>query len=149
MPGRHASSRRRPSRPRRLAVGVVAVALVVAGAVGANAFLSDRSRRCEQAAPLEVVADPAIAPTLSQIADGYSDPAPAVNGLCIGVEVTPRASAEVAVGLGDDVTADLWVPDSSVWTRQVTAGAGTVTAGESVASSPLVVVAPRVAGGQN
>ena len=70
-------------------MGVVAVALVIAGAVGANAFLTVRSSRCEQATPLAVVADPAIAPTLSLIANGYADPAPAVNGLCIGVEVTP------------------------------------------------------------
>ena len=129
-------------------MGVVAVALVIAGAVGANAFLTGRSTRCEQATPLAVMADPAIAPTLSQIAGAYADPAPAVNGLCIGVEVIARASSVVAAGLGDDVTADLWVPDSSLWTREVTAGAGTVTAGESVASSPLVVVAPRAVGEQ-
>ena len=143
MPGRHASPRRRHPRARRLAVGGVAVVLVAAGAFGASAFLDGRGSRCERATPLAVVADPAIAPALTAIADSYESTAPAVEGMCVGVEVTPRFSGEVAAGLGKGVTADLWVPDSSLWTDHVVSDAVTVSAGESVASSPLVVVAPR------
>lgn len=142
MPGRHASRRRRP-RLRRLAIGGLAVALVAAGAFAAIAFLGGGGSRCEQATPLAVAADPAIAPALTEIADGYEASAPTVGGMCVGIEVTPRLAGEVAAGLISDVMADLWVPDSSLWTEHVVSDAAVVSAGESIASSPLVVVAPR------
>ena len=143
MPGRHASSRRRRSWPRRLAEIGTAVVLVAIAAVAANALIGGDRRSCEQATPLAVVADPALAPALSDFADDYEDTAPSVNGMCAQIDITPMAAAEVAAGLGTEVTADLWIPDSSLWTERVVAEGVTLSPGGSVATSPLVVVAPK------
>ncbi|MGH9251757.1 MAG: substrate-binding domain-containing protein, partial [Acidimicrobiales bacterium] len=59
------------------------------------------------------------------------------------VEITPVAAAEAAAGLGSDVIADLWIPDSSLWAEQVVADGVTLTPDGPVATSPLVVVAPK------
>jgi Ca-activated chloride channel homolog len=117
--------------------------VVAAGALGANAFLEQRSVSCEQAPALAVGADPAIAPALSEYAEAYQRSAPAVGGLCASVDVTPLPSAEVVDGLGSTVRADLWVPDSSLWAQQVTVEGVALEVGDSVATSPLVVVGPR------
>ena len=143
MPGRHASSRRRRSWLRRLAEFGTAIVLVAIAAVAANALIDGGRDSCEQATPLAVVADPAIEPALSEIADDYEDTAPSVNGMCPEVDITPVAAAEVAAGLGSDVTADLWIPDSSLWAERVVADGVSLASAGSVATSPLVVVAPR------
>jgi Ca-activated chloride channel homolog len=143
MAGRHASSRRRRSWPRRLFALITAVVLVAAGVAAANAFLEQRAGTCEQAPALVVAADPAIAPALSEFVDGYQDTAPAVEGMCTPIEVTQLPSAEVASGIGSSVRADMWVPDSSLWAEQVTAEGVALDVGQPLATSPLVVVAPR------
>ena len=143
MAGRHASQRRRRSWPRRLLALVAAVLLIVAAVVGANTFLEQRAGSCEQAPALTVAADPAIAPALSEFADSYTRNAPPISGMCTPVEVVPLTSAEVVGGLGSSVHADMWVPDSSMWAQQVTADGIALEIGEPIATSPLVVVAPR------
>jgi Ca-activated chloride channel homolog len=143
MAGRHASLRRRRSWPRRLFALITAVVLVAAGVAAANAFLEQRAGTCEQVPALVVAADPAIAPALSEFADGYQDTAPAVEGMCTPIEVTPLPSAEVASGMGSSVRADMWVPDSRLWAEQVTAEGVALDVGQPLATSPLVVVAPR------
>jgi Ca-activated chloride channel family protein len=143
MAGRHASSRRRRSWPRRLFALITAVVLVAVGVALANAFLEQRAATCEQAPDLVVAADPAIAPALSEFADGYQRTAPAVEGMCTPIEVTPLTAAEVASGIGSSVRADMWVPDSSLWAQQATTEGVALDVGQPLAMSPLVVVAPR------
>jgi Ca-activated chloride channel family protein len=148
MAGRHASQRRRRSWPRRLFALVTAVLLIAAGAVIANTFVEQRARSCEQAPALAVAADPAIAPALSEFADSHARIAPAIDGMCTSVDVIPLTSAEVVGGLGSSVQADVWVPDSSLWAEQVTAEGVALDLGKPIATSPLVVVAPRPAAEQ-
>jgi Ca-activated chloride channel homolog len=142
MAGRHASSRRR-SWPRRLFALATAVVLLAAGAAAANAFLDQRASSCEQAPALTVVADPAIAPALAEFADTYERTAPAINGMCTPVDVIPMNSSAIAGGLASSLRADMWVPDSNLWTQQVTATGVALDVGDPVATSPLVVVASR------
>jgi Ca-activated chloride channel homolog len=143
MAGRHASQRRHRSWPRRILALVTAVALVAAGVVAANAFLGQSAGSCEQAPALTVVADPAIEPALTEFATAYQRSAPPINGMCASVDVVARTSAEVVAGLGSSVRADLWIPDSSLWVTQVSAEGVALEAADSLAISPLVVVAPR------
>jgi Ca-activated chloride channel family protein len=143
MAGRHASSHGRRSWPRRLLALTTAIVLVAAGVAAANTFLEQRAGTCEQAPALAVAADPAIAPALNEFADTYQRTAPAVNGMCTPIDVIPLTSAEVVAGLGSSVRADMWVPDSSRWAQQVTAEGVSLDVGEPLATSPLVVAAPR------
>ncbi|MGH8773830.1 MAG: substrate-binding domain-containing protein [Jiangellaceae bacterium] len=126
----------------------MALSLVAAAALAANAFLGGRETSCQQADPLVVVADPAIAPALSEVAEAYVDGSAGVGGVCAAVDVVPLASASVAGGVGGEVPADLWIPDSSLWTTQVATEGVDVTVGEPVATSPLVVVASQPAAEQ-
>jgi Ca-activated chloride channel family protein len=143
MAGRHASQRRRRSWPRRLLALVTAVLVVAAGAAFANAFLEQRAGTCEQAPALAVAADPAIAPALSEFADSHVRTASAINGMCTPVDVIALTSAEVVRGLGSSVQADLWIPDSSLWAQQVAVQGVALDVGDPIATSPLVIVAPR------
>jgi Ca-activated chloride channel homolog len=143
MAGRHASPRRRRSWPRRLLALVTAVVLVAVGAAVANAFLGERVRSCEQAPALTVVADPAIAPTLTAFAGTYQQTAAPVNGMCTPVDVVALTAPNVVAGLGSSVRADLWIPDSSLWATKVSAEGVALGAPEPLATSPLVVVAAR------
>jgi Ca-activated chloride channel homolog len=143
MAGRHASPRRRRSWPRRILALVTAVVLLAAGAVVANAFLSQSAGSCEQAPALTVVADPAIAPALTEFAGSFQRSAPPVNGMCTSVDVVALPSADVVAGLGSSVRADMWIPDSSLWASQVSAEGVALDVGDPLVISPLVVVAPR------
>ena len=143
MAGRHASPRRRRSWPRRILALVTAVVLLAAGAVVANAFLSQSAGSCEQAPALAVVADPAIAPALTEFAGSFQRSAPPVNGMCTSVDVVALPSADVVAGLGSSVRADMWISDSSLRASQVSAEGVALDVGDPLVISPLVVVAPR------
>jgi hypothetical protein len=90
-----------------------------------------------------VVADPAIAPALTEFADSFQRSAPPVNGVCTSVDVVALPSADVVAGLGSSVRADMWIPDSSLWASQVSAEGVALDVGDPLVISPLVVVAPR------
>ena len=143
MAGRHASPRRHRSWPRRILALVTAVALVAVGVVAANTFLGQSAGSCEQAPALTVVADPAIAPAVAELATSFQRSAPPINGMCASIDVVARTSAEVVAGLGSSVRADVWIPDSSHWVTQVSAEGVALDVAKSLAISPLVVVAPR------
>jgi Ca-activated chloride channel homolog len=143
MAGRHASPRRHRSWPRRILALVTAMVLVAVGVAAANAFLGEAAGSCEQAPALTVVADPAIAPAVTEFADSYQRNAPPINGMCTPVEVVAQTSGEVVAGLGSSIRADVWIPDSSLWVTQVSADGVALDVGDSLAVSPLVVVAPR------
>jgi Ca-activated chloride channel family protein len=124
---------------RNIAVGllpngrVLAAVLVVSVIAGmAFAALSRRDRApaeppgsgpdCEDADPLYVTADPAIAPTLSALTAQHSDAVAAADRPCKRIEVRAMPAPDVVTALlrGWDTAAngpppDVWVPDSSAW----------------------------------
>ena len=124
---------------RNVAVGllpngrVLAAVLVVSVIAGmAFAALSRRDRApaeppgsgsdCEDADPLYVTADPAIAPTLSALTAQHSDAVASGDRPCKRIEVRAMPAPDVVAALlrGWDTAADgpppdVWVPDSSAW----------------------------------
>jgi Mg-chelatase subunit ChlD len=153
MPGRHApeGSARSPRRT-RLVLG--AGALVVVGAVGAAFAFGNASAKtshnaaaapCTSPVTIRVATSPVIADSIRTLATNWQRTA-----RCTTVTVTPvdDRAAESAFASGGQTT-DLWIPNSTVWAQELSADltdagapAHAVTIGASVASSPLVLVAP-------
>lgn len=120
--------------------------MLAGGAYAARGYLLDDTvaSSCQGSVPVRVIASPDIAPVLNRIVEGYQgDAAPQINGTCITAEIAAVPSAEVVLGLGGEVTADLWVPESSMWTDRLSAADVSLGEPTSIAVSPLVVVAPR------
>ncbi len=158
MSGRHVSSAR-PTGPRRsrliiglaVLVTVAAVASVVAVLVsqsGTSPSAASSSRSCTSGVALTVLAAPAIAPTVNDVASHWMSGSPVVDGACPTVEVrTSSSSAAVATLAKPDVTMpDVWVPDSSLWVQRlrddtigVDSPAQSLWIYPPVASSPLVL----------
>ncbi|AHH93738.1 substrate-binding domain-containing protein [Kutzneria albida] len=144
---------RRSGRLRHFLLPTLVAAVAVAGVVVANAA---NSVRCSGQVPLRVAVAPAVQPVAQAVADGFEQEQNAVNGLCVRVKVVAEGSADVVQALPTrpiDPPA-LWIPDSSLWVSTATeadrrdqAGAPQLAQHESLASSPLVVVAspPRAA----
>lgn len=102
--------------------------------------VEDAQATCEGSLPVSVAASPSIATALTEVAE---DDELAVDGTCVTAEVTPVPAAEAVGGLGEDGSPDLWIPDSSMWTQRVSAPGVSLGEVRSIATSPLVVVAPR------
>jgi Ca-activated chloride channel homolog len=167
LPGRHESpglptTAAKPGRRRTRAVLISAGVLVLVGALALTGWALNRPvtqvlPQCVGSISLRVTAAPDVAPTITEIADKYSETKPREGSRCIDVVVKSESSAKVAddIAAGKGILPNLWVPDSSVWAEKVTlagqqaAAAGNngspakVTVADSLASSPLVVVAPR------
>jgi Ca-activated chloride channel homolog len=167
LPGRHESpglptTAAEPGRRRTRAVLISAGVLVLVGALALTGWALNRPvtqvlPQCVGSISLRVTAAPDVAPTITEIADKYSETKPREGSRCIDVVVKSESSAKVAddIAAGKGILPNLWVPDSSVWAEKVTlagqqaAAAGNngspakVTVADSLASSPLVVVAPR------
>lgn len=79
-----------------------------------------------------VAAAPGIADALGEIADGAGD------CYTFAVSSTPAAQVVTTLSGGGDLGAELWVPDSTVWTELLGAEAE-VTAGPVLATSPVVL----------
>jgi len=144
---------------RGVSVGVIAalvgVVVLVAGVILWRFFgdaLSDRSdvaaQRCLGGdAKVAVVADPAIAGTVSAAADTFNASAGPVGDNCVRVSVTAAESDAVVDGLlnawpdgiGDKPA--LWIPGSSVASARLQAAAGPkiVSSARSLASSPVLL----------
>lgn len=147
MPGRHASAHANAPRG-RFALTIVVVAAVVGAAVfGVRALLDARADPCGAAPATTVAADPAIAAVVADLAESYEAGVRDGDDECVQLEVSGRPGPKVAATIGTPDAPDLWIPDSSLWTRRL----GDVSSLESigqVATSPLVVVAPRPAAGE-
>jgi Ca-activated chloride channel family protein len=156
---------RRSPRPFLIAV-VVAVVLI-----GGIRFLTTRGTsaddgggtrtaagRCAgDAVTLAVTASSEKAQLLKQLAADYMDERPVVDGRCVAVEVTSKASggAMAALAKGWDEAADgprpdVWTPASSGWVRlleQRTLATDRPTlippSTPKIAASPLVIAMPR------
>lgn len=151
----------RTVQPRRrgVSVGVIAalvtVVAVVAGVIVwrfLGAALSDRSTvgadRCLQGeATVAVLADPAIAATVSDLAKTFNETAGPVGDHCVSVHVTAAESAAALDGLTGSWPADLgdkpalWIPGSSIASARLQArtGPAIVATSDSLVSSPILI----------
>jgi Ca-activated chloride channel homolog len=151
MPGRHASRARSRRRrwPQRLAVFTVVLAAIGGGAYAGRDYIPDAVDRflgnaCEGSIPVEIIASPDIAPTLTAIVeDENADEVPNVAGRCIDATITPMSSGEAAAAIEGGTDADLWVPDSSMWLDRVTGDQIEPEGHASLATSPLVAAVSR------
>ncbi|WP_062395277.1 hypothetical protein [Gordonia phthalatica] len=145
-------SRNFVSRP---LIAVALTLILIAGLVTAWRQLGDRideepvaANPClEGPATVSVLADPAIAPGLQQIAENYNKTKPAVRDHCITVEVRPADARATLEGLSaktwDQKTYGAfpaaWVPQSSVWAASLQVAKSDALQGnpESLVSSPV------------
>jgi hypothetical protein len=133
-------------------VAVVAAAvLVITGSVlwssgRLDGLFASAAPICTESQQLVVVADPSIAPALTELAQSFD----AEGDGCVHTAVKAQASADTAavVAVGG-VEADIWVPDSTVWVNRVAATAASLgqlapelDARASVATSPVVFAVP-------
>ncbi|GAA1965096.1 substrate-binding domain-containing protein [Nocardioides panacihumi] len=115
---------------------VVATGTVVAVAAGyllVGLLRDDPAAGCRTTV-LRVTAAPEIAPTVAEAA--------ADLGGCTRVEVTSEAPASTASTIGAGSAVDVWIPDSSRWTADLSAGgglAGDEATPASIASTPVVL----------
>ncbi|WP_157487937.1 MULTISPECIES: VWA domain-containing protein [unclassified Leifsonia] len=151
--GRHTVKRRRPGLIWGSVAALVAVCLVAGGGIAwASGSLGGiiptgaSTPSCDTVRPLAVVADPAIAPVMAGIAAEFDAAHP-----CTQTTVKPQASADTAsvLAAGNDVHADIWVPDSAAWRTRTDATAAslgrpapTAAFGDAVATTPVVFAAP-------
>ncbi|MFJ6573577.1 substrate-binding and VWA domain-containing protein [Streptomyces sp. NPDC091292] len=143
----------RPRARRRTAVIASVLVLIAAAGVATavrTGLLSSGSCR-SQAVPVTVAASPDIAPALRAAAGHARDKEITSDGHCLDVRITARDPYKIADSLRAGRSApgfDVWVPDSDLWVRQVTAeGKGTpVTSAGNIASSPVgVAMVPSAA----
>ena len=152
--------RKGPRTPRRIG-GVLlgplagAVALVLLTGAGAYAIAS-AGDECsgEDALTISVAPAPGIAPAVTRAARRFNDDRNLVAGRCVRARVRPADPAGVATLLSGKGVAgvaerpDVWIPDSSLWTRLVEgseragAAAGLTGLG-GMASTPIVPAMPK------
>ena len=158
-PAHAARPARRPRPPKRIG-GVLlgplagAVGLVLLTGLGAYA-LTTAGDGCsgDDALKLDVAAAPEIAPVVVRAAKRFNDARNEVAGKCVRATVRATDPAGVATLLsGKGVSGvtdkpDVWIPDSSLWTRVVEeSGRGDAARGFThlggIASTPIVVAMP-------
>lgn len=151
--GRYAEEpygRPRRRRGRGGAFAALAAALVIiVGLAGVGVYMFGNSGACGGSdIRLDVAVSPELAPAVDAVARDFNLTDTAVDGRCVHVEVRQVDSANVAFGITGsgatmgDTESDVWIPDSSVWTRMVQSHSGDAVltdTGTSVARSPLVV----------
>jgi Ca-activated chloride channel family protein len=151
--GRHSSRERSDTNIWTFVAGgaVLVVVLAVLGFAVLHHDSSSKSTASDahcgnQPAAITVAAAPDIAPTLTRLAAAYTP-----GGACV-IRVTSTQPAAVLAGVGKSGTPqpDVWIPDSSLWSRlgatsAVSPATAAVipTSGTSLASSPLVIAMPR------
>lgn len=139
-------------------VALVAVVVIVAVVIlwrFVGDALSTRSdvaaARCvEGELAVAVVADPAIAGPVTELADRYNESAAPVADRCVKVGVTSADSDQVVAGFSDRWPTELgerpalWIPASSVAGARLEAatGAETVSDSRSLVTSPVVLAVP-------
>lgn len=167
MSGRHqppATSRRLSRRPVPLISAITAITAVAAIASSyavRTAHNDSRSRagaasQCSQRVALNVLATPAIAAAVSEVAQHWGAAAdPQLRGSCVQTNVIARAdvTAEADLASSATSTAQLWIPDDTIWTERLSVDlaeantASMATPALSIASSPLVIAQPSAAPG--
>jgi hypothetical protein len=128
-----------------LVIGVVSGVSIAATATGIE--IHDA---CSGQLDLAVTVTPALAPEVDSDANTFNATRPAANGECVTVMVTTDGSADEAQQLPTQQVEPpaLWIPDSSLWAREVSAQTATnhpaahLDVLDSLATSPLVLAAP-------
>ncbi|MGB3301085.1 hypothetical protein [Gordonia sp. (in: high G+C Gram-positive bacteria)] len=163
--GRHNAGDRRRQLVSRPLVGTLLAIILIAGAVTSWSLLGDRidneqpvaAGSClEGAATVSVVADPALAPGLQEIAKSFNATKPVVRDHCITIDVRPadaRATLEGLTAKTWDANAfgafpAAWVPESAIWSSALqTTNAGLLQGNpESLVSSPVrLAMEPEIA----
>ncbi|PDP89072.1 hypothetical protein CQJ94_04860 [Glycomyces fuscus] len=158
--GRHRQASPTAANTRRvvaspLGVTAVAVALIAAAAIAVPVGLDMLG--CGDTRYLRVSATQSIAPVLREAAGEFNDERPSYDGECVYAQVDEIAPHRIMTTLsggraGDSTIAPhVWVPESSAWV-ELTRVSGSGTHGidtdpPSLASSPVVLAAPRGAEG--
>jgi Ca-activated chloride channel family protein len=142
-------------------LSVLVLALIAALVIGAlvltdrhtdrpSAGTSSSPTRCGAGVALNIAAAPAIAPAISDIATHWLASHPIIDGACPTVVVHPvgAATEETALAEPNTTLPDVWIPDSSLWIRQLKADTAGLDSDvqslwlyPSIASSPLVLAA--------
>jgi hypothetical protein len=142
-------------------VALVAVVVVVAGVILWRFIGDTLSNRSESAAArcvdgqeaVAVIAEPAIADHIRQLADRYNETASPIGDRCVAVGVKAADSDAVIDGFVDKWPNELgerpalWIPGSSVSTARLIAAAGpqTISDSRSLVSTPvLLAVRPEL-----
>ncbi len=140
---------------RHLKAGLIALAiLAVAGTAAATTITVIRGETggCTGQLSVEVTAAPAVAPIVTTVANEFNGTNPVADNQCVHVTVNAESSAEAAGELPTEQIAPpaVWIPDSSLWAREVNAQASTMGSfapklevGASLATTPLVLAAPE------
>src|SRR5262249_21746923 len=148
---RRGGPRRRISFGPWLIIGSV-VALVGAGVTAGYAYIIKGG--CSGTAEATVVVTPRIQSIMQQLAVDWAQTSPSANGACGSAPIQTKDSAAIASDLGagwdpktDGAAPDVWVPDSSAWTRKASASS---TAEKlmpdlqpSLARTPTVIAMPK------
>jgi Mg-chelatase subunit ChlD len=94
---------------------------------------------CSSSVALTVVTSPTMVPVVESAADAATS-----SGACATYAVSGQAEVDTVADVAAGTRPDVWIPDSSVWVDDVKAAAPNVplSAGPSVASSPLVLALP-------
>lgn len=129
--------------------GAVAAGIVVAlgvGAFGLTKFLPDEpgpqaTAACTDPQPVSVVTTEDLLPQVIRAADRV----PQTSSVCVDYQVRAKSSGDVADAIEDNsAVPDVWIPDSPLWVDNVNhqLGDGWVTAGQTLATSPVVLGVP-------
>ncbi|WP_433471930.1 substrate-binding domain-containing protein [Spirillospora sp. CA-142024] len=108
----------------------------------------------DDALDVGVAAAPDVAPAVIRAARRFNDAKHEVDGRCVRARVRATDPAAVATLLSGKGVAgvtrkpDVWIPDSSLWTKLADGSGGNGTSGEftrlgGIASSPIVLAMPR------
>lgn len=139
-------------RPRRVTAPVVGLSVLlvlsIVAWIGGDAVIDRLNAvRCTNPATVLITAAPAVAPALTEAADGLD-----VTGDCYRVEIRAESARETMTRLVDGQgSPSVWVPESTMWLRQARdSGAWRVPeSGISVAQSPVVLAVKDPAKGKN
>ena len=144
------SGRRKRRRGRGGAIAALAAAMViVVGLAVAGVYMFGQADGCGGSdIELDIAVSPELGPALTDVASDFNAEEHAVDGSCVRADVRQVDSANVAYGITGsgatmgDTDSDVWIPDSSVWTRLVQSQSGDAViteTGTSVARTPLVL----------
>lgn len=123
--------------------------VIVVGLAVAGVYMFGQGDGCSGSdIELDVAVSPELSPALTDIASEFNAEEHTVDNSCVRANVRQADSANVAFGITGagatmgDTDSDVWIPDSSVWSRlvQSQAGGAVITeTGTSLARSPLVL----------
>ncbi|MDE9364233.1 substrate-binding domain-containing protein [Luteipulveratus sp. YIM 133132] len=142
--GKHNAEPAPPTRRRVVVAGGAAVVLV-AGGFGVSkavSFMGAEGGGCKTPASVRVVTTPEMYNTVVAAADAVENEGAA----CASYDVQAKGSGEAAKAITSNTSVpDVWIPDSTIWADNINAklGAGWITPGETIATSPVVVAVPQ------